>query len=140
MEGNGECLDDAQVKDNLDDEVVQEVLKTGTDLRQYSRQVEKELKEVENKSIKDYIKESQNIASLHNQIAACDSILEVRKDITVVMWIWMEGVSKMLFRWSNKTCDCGPDIPLFLPSVRCNIFKNIYSLAQQFIYMEIMWV
>jgi len=76
MEGNGECLEDAQLKNNLDDEVVQEVLKTGTDLRQYSRQVEKELKEVENKSIKDYIKESQNIASLHNQIAACDSILE----------------------------------------------------------------
>jgi hypothetical protein len=35
------------------------------------------LKEVENKSIQDYIKESQNIASLHNQIAACDNILEV---------------------------------------------------------------
>jgi len=84
MEGNGECLEDAQLKNNLDDEVVQEVLKTGTDLRQYSRQVEKELKEVENKSIKDYIKESQNIASLHNQIAACDSILEVCKYITVL--------------------------------------------------------
>jgi len=84
MESNGDCLEDAQLKNNLDDEVVQEVLKTGTDLRQYSRQVEKELKEVENKSIKDYIKESQNIASLHNQIAACDSILEVRKDIAVV--------------------------------------------------------
>lgn len=64
------------VPQNLSDDVVQEVLKTGTDLRQYSRQIEKELKEVENKSIQDYIKESQNIASLHNQIAACDNILE----------------------------------------------------------------
>lgn len=27
------------------------------------------------------IKESQNIALLHNQITACDSILEVRKDL-----------------------------------------------------------
>ncbi|XP_072749370.1 vacuolar protein sorting-associated protein 52 homolog [Anoplolepis gracilipes] len=65
-----------QLPQNLGDDVVQEVLKTGTDLRQYSRQIEKELKEVENKSIQDYIKESQNIASLHNQIAACDNILE----------------------------------------------------------------
>jgi len=79
MEGDGDCLEDIQLQNHLDDVVVQEVLKTGTDLRQYSRQIEKELKEVENKSIKDYIKESQNIASLHNQIAACDSILEVRK-------------------------------------------------------------
>lgn len=63
---------------DLSDDVVQEVLKTGTDLRQYSRQIEKELKEVENKSIQDYIKESENIAELHNQIAACDEILEVR--------------------------------------------------------------
>jgi len=67
-----------QLPQDLGDDVVQEVLKTGTDLREYSRQIEKELKEVENKSIQDYIKESENIASLHNQIAACDNILEVR--------------------------------------------------------------
>lgn len=69
---------ESQLPQDLGDDVVQEVLKTGTDLRQYSRQIEKELKEVENKSIQDYIKESENIASLHNQIAACDNILEVR--------------------------------------------------------------
>lgn len=67
-----------QLPQDLGDNVVQEVLKTGTDLRQYSRQIEKELKEVENKSIQDYIKESENIAKLHNQITACDNILEVR--------------------------------------------------------------
>uniref|UniRef100_A0A4W5J991 Vacuolar protein sorting-associated protein 52 homolog n=1 Tax=Hucho hucho TaxID=62062 RepID=A0A4W5J991_9TELE len=48
----------------------------GVDLRQYSKQVEDELQRIEQASIKDYIKESQNIASLHNQITACDSILE----------------------------------------------------------------
>lgn len=62
--------------EKLDDKEIQEILKTGTDLRQYSRQIEKEFKEVENKSIEDYIKESQNIASLHNQIGDCDTILE----------------------------------------------------------------
>lgn len=62
--------------EQLDDKEIQEILKTGTDLRQYSRQIEKEFKEVENKSIEDYIKESQNIANLHNQIGDCDMILE----------------------------------------------------------------
>lgn len=47
------------------------------DLREYAKQIEKELEGVENASIQDYIKESQNIASLHNQITACDGILEV---------------------------------------------------------------
>ncbi|KAL1422905.1 hypothetical protein MTO96_021626 [Rhipicephalus appendiculatus] len=67
---------DVHIQENLEDEFIQEALQSGMDLRQYSLQVEKDLKEVENASIQDYIKESVNIASLHNQIAACDQILE----------------------------------------------------------------
>lgn len=64
------------LNEQLEDKELKEILKTGTDLRQYSKQVEKEFNEVENQSINDYIKESQNIASLHNQIGDCDTILE----------------------------------------------------------------
>lgn len=60
----------------LEDREIQEILKSGTDLRQYSQQIEKDLKAVENQSIDEYIKESQNIACLHNQIGDCDNILE----------------------------------------------------------------
>lgn len=67
---------DVHIQENLEDDFIKEALKSGMDLRQYSRQIEKELKEVENASILDYIQESQNIASLHNQITACDEILE----------------------------------------------------------------
>lgn len=67
---------DLHIQANLEDDLVKEALKTGVDLRQYSKQVESELQRIEQVSIKDYIKESQNIALLHNQITACDSILE----------------------------------------------------------------
>uniref|UniRef100_A0A8C1UEV6 Vacuolar protein sorting-associated protein 52 homolog n=1 Tax=Cyprinus carpio TaxID=7962 RepID=A0A8C1UEV6_CYPCA len=67
---------DIHIQANLEDDLVKEALRTGVDLRQYSIQVETELQRIEQASIKDYIKESQNIASLHNQITACDSILE----------------------------------------------------------------
>uniref|UniRef100_A0A667XP05 Vacuolar protein sorting-associated protein 52 homolog n=1 Tax=Myripristis murdjan TaxID=586833 RepID=A0A667XP05_9TELE len=67
---------DIHIQANLEDDLVKEALKTGVDLRQYSKQVEAELQRIEQASIKDYIKESQNIALLHNQITACDSILE----------------------------------------------------------------
>ncbi|XP_064616275.1 vacuolar protein sorting-associated protein 52 homolog [Liolophura sinensis] len=67
---------DVHIQQNLEDEIVQEALKTGVDLRQYSKQVEADLLEVENASIQDYIKEGQNIASLHKQISSCDTILE----------------------------------------------------------------
>lgn len=71
---------DSHIQENLEDEVVQEALKSGVDLREYSRQVEDELREVENHAIQDYIGQSQNIATLHNQIVDCDQILEVSKD------------------------------------------------------------
>lgn len=67
---------DVHIQANLEDDLVKEALKTGVDLRQYSKQVESELQRIEQASIRDYIKESQNIALLHNQITACDSILE----------------------------------------------------------------
>ncbi|XP_077645045.1 vacuolar protein sorting-associated protein 52 homolog [Lonchura striata] len=67
---------DVHIQQNLEDALVQEALQTGVDLRQYSRQVELELQEVERASIQDYIRESENIAELHNQISACDAILE----------------------------------------------------------------
>ncbi|GCB82482.1 hypothetical protein scyTo_0021623 [Scyliorhinus torazame] len=67
---------DTHIQANLEDELVKEALKTGVDLRHYSKQVETELQHIEHASIKDYIKESQNIASLHNQITVCDTILE----------------------------------------------------------------
>lgn len=64
------------ISQQLEDKEIQEILKSGTDLRQYSQQIEKDLKTVENQSIDEYIKESQNIACLHNQIGDCDNILE----------------------------------------------------------------
>ncbi|XP_051925811.1 vacuolar protein sorting-associated protein 52 homolog [Hippocampus zosterae] len=67
---------DLHIQANLEDELVKEALQTGVDLRQYSKQVEAELEQIEQASIKDYIKESQNIALLHQQISACDAILE----------------------------------------------------------------
>lgn len=67
---------DSHIQANLEDAVVQEALRSGVDLREYSAQVETELRDVENRSIQDYIRESGNIASLHNQIVNCDQILE----------------------------------------------------------------
>lgn len=67
---------DVHIQQNLEDDIVKEALNKGVDLRQYSKEIEKELLQVENASVQDYIKESKNIASLHGQIAACDTILE----------------------------------------------------------------
>ncbi|XP_024872345.1 vacuolar protein sorting-associated protein 52 homolog [Temnothorax curvispinosus] len=92
-----------QLPQDLGDDVVQEVLKTGTDLRQYSRQIEKELKEVENKSIQDYIKESENIAKLHNQIAACDNILEKMESMLMNFQTVLGSISSEIVYLQRKS-------------------------------------
>nr|CAH90842.1 hypothetical protein [Pongo abelii] len=44
---------DVHIQANLEDELVKEALKTGVDLRHYSKQVELELQQIEQKSIRD---------------------------------------------------------------------------------------
>ncbi|XP_016509227.1 vacuolar protein sorting-associated protein 52 A-like isoform X2 [Nicotiana tabacum] len=57
------------------DDVVANILSKGTTLREYAKGVEHNLRQVELDSIQDYIKESDNLVSLHDQIRDCDIIL-----------------------------------------------------------------
>ncbi|KAJ7547393.1 hypothetical protein O6H91_08G084000 [Diphasiastrum complanatum] len=54
---------------------VASILGKGSELREYARDVEEKLRQVELESIQDYIKESDNLVSLHAQIRDCDCIL-----------------------------------------------------------------
>jgi len=56
-------------------QVVANILSSGDKLREYAKGVENNLRKVELDSIEDYIKESDNLVSLHDQIRDCDSIL-----------------------------------------------------------------
>ncbi|KAK6623627.1 hypothetical protein RUM43_009479 [Polyplax serrata] len=89
----------------LEDATVQEVLQTGTDLRKYSFQIEKELKGVENKSIQDYIKESQNIATLHNQICDCDNILARMEEMLVNFQTDLGSISSEILLLQKKSVE-----------------------------------
>ena len=63
-------------KDNLCDELVTDLIQSGVDLRNYSVNVNQQLRRVENACVGDYINESVNIARLHQQIKESDCILE----------------------------------------------------------------
>jgi hypothetical protein len=57
------------------DELVRDALNRGVDLRVYSKQVDVELRHMETLSIADYIKESDSIAALFEQIQGCENVL-----------------------------------------------------------------
>ncbi|RZC37768.1 vacuolar protein sorting-associated protein 52 -like [Asbolus verrucosus] len=94
----------------LDDEVVQDILNSFTDLRQYSKEIEKELKETESKSIQDYIKESTNIASLHNQISACDQILERMESMLVGFQTDLGSISSEILSLQRKSISMSQEL------------------------------
>ncbi|KAI9004736.1 Sac2 family-domain-containing protein [Gaertneriomyces semiglobifer] len=58
-----------------EDTLVQGAFTKGTDLREYAKFVSQELSEVEQVHILDYVKQSQNLVDLHQQIQSCDDIL-----------------------------------------------------------------
>ncbi|KAL0483883.1 vacuolar protein sorting protein VPS52 [Acrasis kona] len=58
------------------DELVQKALQQGVDLRDYGKDIEKELRQVEIDSIEDYLQEAERIADLYQQLCQCDGVLE----------------------------------------------------------------
>jgi hypothetical protein len=46
-------------------------------LREYSKQIQVDLKKIEIESIDDYLEEAERLADLHGQLRTCDSVLEV---------------------------------------------------------------
>lgn len=75
---NEDLLDtvDEHIQENLEDDLVKEALEKGVDLREYAKEIEDKLKNVENLSIQDYVVESTRIARLHKQVGASQVVLE----------------------------------------------------------------
>lgn len=95
---------------NTPDNVVQDILNTFTDLRQYSKEIEDELKSTENESINVYIKESENIASLHNQITACDQILERMEDMLMDFQNNLGSISTEILTLQKKSISMSQEL------------------------------
>jgi hypothetical protein len=110
MNGKLSDANSGGIDNALDDEVVQDILNSFTDLRQYSKEIEKELKETENKSIQDYIKESANIASLHNQISACDEILERMESMLVGFQSDLGSISSEILSLQRKSISMSQEL------------------------------
>lgn len=89
--------------DQLDNDEVREILRSTTDLREYSQQIEKEFTDVENQSIEDYIKESQNIVNLHSQIGECDDVLERMENMLMNFQGVLSNISSEITELQKKS-------------------------------------
>jgi len=64
-------------------DILRAILDQGCDPGEYERQYEASLREAERSSVQDYISESENLVSLHNQ-AILASLLTTRRSYTLL--------------------------------------------------------
>lgn len=103
------CLEGLQqeLEDCQDDEVVANILAKGTELREYTKGVEENLRQVELESIQDYINESDNLVSLHSEIRECDSILTQMESLLGGFQVEIGSISSEIKTLQEKSMGMG---------------------------------
>jgi vacuolar protein sorting-associated protein 52 len=122
------ALSPKELQTDLGHEEIQEILKLGTDLRQYSQEIEKELQAVSNESISSYIKESTNIAQLHNQIGSCDKILENMENMLTNFQQVLNNISSEITILQKKSVNMSVQLTN-RQSVRAQLYQFIDDMA-----------
>ncbi|KAF3452337.1 hypothetical protein FNV43_RR02770 [Rhamnella rubrinervis] len=89
------------------DDVVANILSEGTKLREYTKGVEKNLQQVELDAIQDYIKESDNLVSLRDQIHDCDGILSQMETLLSGFEAEIGSISSDIKILQEKSMDMG---------------------------------
>ncbi|XP_052884436.1 vacuolar protein sorting-associated protein 52 A isoform X1 [Gossypium arboreum] len=107
LEGLQEELEECK-----NDDVVANILSKGIKLREYTKGVEHNLRKVELDSIQywvmqDYIKESDNLVSLHDQIRDCDSILSQMETLLSGFQVEIGSISSDIKILQEKSMDMG---------------------------------
>ncbi|OMO61039.1 Vps52/Sac2 [Corchorus olitorius] len=87
--------------------VVANILSKGIKLREHTKGVENKLRQVELDSIQDYIKESDNLVSLHDQIRDCDSILSQMETLLSGFQAEIGSISSDIKILQEKSMDMG---------------------------------
>ncbi|XP_057502660.1 vacuolar protein sorting-associated protein 52 A-like [Actinidia eriantha] len=96
-----------ELQECKNDDVVANILSKGTKLREYTKGVEDNLRQVELDSIQDYIEESDNLVSLHDQIRDCDSILSQMETLLGGFQAEIGSISSDIKILQEKSMDMG---------------------------------
>ncbi|KAH9626007.1 hypothetical protein KSS87_016820 [Heliosperma pusillum] len=96
-----------ELEECKEDDVVANILSKGIKLRDYTKTVEKNLREVELDSIQDYIKESDNLLTLHDQIRDCDIILSQMESLLSGFQAEIGSISSDIKVLQEKSMDMG---------------------------------
>ncbi|KAM7250293.1 hypothetical protein ACFE04_022176 [Oxalis oulophora] len=96
-----------ELEEFKNDNVVANILSKGMKIREYTKGVENKLRHVELDSIQDYIKESDNLVSLHDQIRDCDNVLSQMESLLSGFQTEIGSISSDIKVLQEKSMDMG---------------------------------
>ncbi|KAJ4839400.1 Vacuolar protein sorting-associated protein 52 [Turnera subulata] len=96
-----------ELEEYKNDDVVANILSKGIKLRDHTKGVENNLRQVELDSIQDYIRESDNLVSLHEQIRDCDNILSQMETLLSGFQAEIGSISSDIKILQEKSMDMG---------------------------------
>ncbi|XP_050542864.1 vacuolar protein sorting-associated protein 52 homolog [Daktulosphaira vitifoliae] len=108
----------------LDDNVLSQILKTETDLRDYSQQIESTLKSQENLAIDKYIKAGDQIVTLHKNLKECENILENTESVLFTFQEELKNITNEITRIQQRSISMAQQL--------CNR-QSVKGLLRQFI-------
>ena len=76
------------------DDMVQQALQRGVDLKRYGAELEKELKAAEAESVAQYVENSPQVVDLHKQMQECDAVLARTQDTLLGFQSDLGGISE----------------------------------------------
>ncbi|KAJ2959317.1 hypothetical protein NQZ79_g5266 [Umbelopsis isabellina] len=88
-----------------EDEFVKDALEKGMDLRQYARQVESEMHEMQHEHENDYTRNVQSFVDLHGQFEASDEILGNMEDMLNVFQTDLGNISREIKSLQERSTD-----------------------------------
>ncbi|CAG8806873.1 41100_t:CDS:10, partial [Gigaspora margarita] len=94
---------DDHISEFQEDEFVREAFAKGMDLREYARNIEKELSGIEREHEIDYINQAKNFIELHNQIQSCDQTLATMENMLSVFQMDLGNISTEIQTLQDKS-------------------------------------
>ncbi|XP_030963937.1 vacuolar protein sorting-associated protein 52 A-like [Quercus lobata] len=115
--------------------VVANILFEGTKLREYTKGVENNLRKVELDSIQDYIKESDNLVLLHDQIRECDRILSQMETLLSGFQVEIGSISSDIKVLQEKSMDMG--LKLKNRKINDEYMRTLEILSKKLKFVEV---
>ena len=85
------------------DELVEQALQRGVDLKKYSEILTKDLKAAEMDCVTQYVQNSEQVSELHSQIQDCDVILSRMQDMLLSFQGDLSGISEEIKHLQNES-------------------------------------